>query len=335
MSSCSSNIVPGDHLEHIYRENGLQLIAGVDEAGRGALAGPVVAAAVILPEDTSVFIANGVKDSKKITESKREELYDFIIKNSVSYGIGVISPYEIDRMNILQASRLAMRHAVENLAPRPQIILIDGPMRIDMQIPQTPIVGGDRTCISIAAASIIAKVTRDRIMRDKHPAYPQYNFIKNKGYGTLQHRKAIQKYGPSPIHRKSFSPVQNMNLFDLGEKKKSNGKKWEVKAASFLADKGYSIIAKNFRIKGGEVDLIAKHGDTWVFVEVKARKTTSFGHPAEHLKDEQKNRIKNAACLFLRKNGINFTKVDLRFDVVAIIHGDEKNETVMHFENAF
>lgn len=180
---------------------GISLIAGVDEAGRGALAGPVVAAAVILPKGIENF---GLRDSKKLTPARRETLFLEIEKRAVSVGIGVIEPEEIDRINILRATLKAMETALSLLNPSPGYILIDGNQPVKSRIPQETIVKGDDRSISIAAASIIAKVTRDRLMTMLHETYPQYDFPGHKGYGTEEHRDAIKKYGPSPIHRKSF-----------------------------------------------------------------------------------------------------------------------------------
>ena len=185
--------------------SGFFLVAGVDEAGRGPLAGPVVSAAVILP---SAFSVKGVDDSKKLTPAKREKLFDQIYAQAVSVGVGLADHEDIDRLNILQASRLSMVRAVDDLSIRPDYLLIDGIFSIGCPMPQEPIKKGDSLSISIAAASIIAKVTRDRLMEHYDREFPQYGFIKHKGYPTLKHRDAIVQFGPSPIHRKSFSGVK-------------------------------------------------------------------------------------------------------------------------------
>jgi ribonuclease HII len=182
-------------------QKGCRLIAGVDEAGRGPLAGPVVAAAVILPPD---YKNNDVKDSKKVPELQREKLYEKIQEDALSFAIGVVEACVIDEINILQATLLAMKEAVENLQLIPDIIFVDGNKRIPMGHTQMTIVNGDNLSISIAAASIIAKVSRDKIMEMYHRQFPQYNFARNKGYGTSEHRKALQQYGLCKIHRRSF-----------------------------------------------------------------------------------------------------------------------------------
>lgn len=180
---------------------GFSRIAGVDEAGRGALAGPVVAAAVIFPPGTENF---GLRDSKKLTAARREAFFKEIEQKAVSIGIGVVEPEEIDRINILRATLKAMETALSFLAPRPYYTIIDGNQPIKSDIPQETIVTGDDRSFSIAAASIIAKVTRDRLMISLHDKFPNYNFPGHKGYGTEEHRAAINKYGMSSVHRKSF-----------------------------------------------------------------------------------------------------------------------------------
>ena len=184
---------------------GCKDIAGVDEAGRGPLAGPVVSAAVILP---AKFRDSDINDSKKLSSKKRQQLYEVIYAHAVSIGIGIVDPLEIDRINILQASLLAMAMAVKNLDPQPDYLLIDGIFPIPTDLPQQSIAKGDALSISIAAASIIAKVTRDHLMQKYHHYYPQFDFPKHKGYPTQSHREAIRKFGCCPIHRKSFKGVK-------------------------------------------------------------------------------------------------------------------------------
>jgi ribonuclease HII len=185
--------------------NGYREIAGIDEAGRGPLAGPVVSAAVVLPPAPAL---SDVMDSKKLSAKKRAGLYDKIYSLAHAIGIGIVDPVEIDRINILQASLLAMAMAVDNLHPKPDCLLIDGTFCISSQLPQKPIIKGDSLSASIAAASIIAKVTRDRLMESYHFYYPQYGFCQHKGYPTKAHKAAIRKFGCSPIHRRSFKGVK-------------------------------------------------------------------------------------------------------------------------------
>jgi ribonuclease HII len=183
---------------------GYSLVAGVDEAGRGPLAGPVVAAAVILPED---IVLDGVKDSKKMSERAREEAFYLIQRKAINISLAVVSPKEVDRINILQATKEAMKQAVLTLDPRPDCLLIDGTHPVDISIHQRCIIKGDELSLSISAASVMAKVYRDRIMYSYHTLYPRYGFSSNKGYGTRGHREAIMRYGPCCIHRLTFRGV--------------------------------------------------------------------------------------------------------------------------------
>jgi ribonuclease HII len=196
---------PMDFFEKMYYDRGYERIAGVDEVGRGPLAGPVVAAAVILPKDG---IERKLFDSKMISSKKREDLYGWILSKALGVGIGTIGQEEIDLLNILQATLKAMTLAVQNLPVSPDFILIDGPQSLRLPISQKPIRKGDQLSNSIAAASIVAKVTRDRMMLEWHRRYPQYNFAKHKGYGTKEHRRAIEKFGVCELHRKTFRGVK-------------------------------------------------------------------------------------------------------------------------------
>ena len=183
------------------RSQGYTAVCGVDEAGRGPLAGPVVAAAVILPQGIEL---PGVNDSKKLTEKKREMLYDFVKENALAWGIGQADEKEIDEINILQATFLAMRRAIEAMQIPADFALIDGNRISGLDIPAETVIGGDGSVLSIAAASILAKVTRDRYMREMAQVYPQYGFEKHKGYGTKAHYAAIEAYGICPLHRRTF-----------------------------------------------------------------------------------------------------------------------------------
>ena len=189
--------------EKEYYEKGYNTICGIDEAGRGPLAGPVVAGAVILPKGCLI---EGVNDSKKISEKKREIIYNEITKNALSWSVGIVDNTIIDDINILEATRMAMKIAIDNLTVKPDYILIDAEKKVDTGgIPYLPIIKGDALSISIAAASIIAKVTRDRMMYDYDEVFPMYGFAKHKGYGTKEHIEAIGKHGICTIHRKTFT----------------------------------------------------------------------------------------------------------------------------------
>ncbi|PLT34228.1 ribonuclease HII [Bacillus sp. V5-8f] len=192
--------------EHTLRTQGFQYIAGIDEVGRGPLAGPVVASAVILPAD---FYLEGLDDSKKVSESKRELFYEVIQKEAVAIGVGIIHSEEIDRFNIYQATKKAMLAAIAALEITPDHLLIDA-MELDVPMPQMAIIKGDAKSISISAASIVAKVTRDRMMKEYAISHPHYGFHRNMGYGTSNHLEALHKHGPTPWHRRSFSPVRDI-----------------------------------------------------------------------------------------------------------------------------
>jgi len=198
-----------DH-ENKLKSQGYMLIAGIDEAGRGALAGPVVASAVILPHPANLPWFELVRDSKELNSRKRESLFDLINKEAVAVGIGIVTPQVIDSINIFKATKLAMMQAVENLSEQPNFLLIDRLSLSQCPIPQEGITGGDKTCLSIACASIMAKVTRDRMMEEFDQIYPGYGFAQHKGYGTMKHISCLQKLGPSPIHRRYFAPVRNI-----------------------------------------------------------------------------------------------------------------------------
>ena len=188
--------------ENDLRNKGYKYICGIDEAGRGPLAGPVVVASVIMPENSMI---EGVNDSKKVSEKKREKLYDLILEEAISYGVGIRGQDEIDEINILNATKKGLTTSLKELTAKPDLIIVDALTHIDtLGIPYESIIKGDAKCYSISAASIIAKVTRDRIMREWDKIYPQYGFAQHKGYGTSAHINALKEYGPCPLHRRAF-----------------------------------------------------------------------------------------------------------------------------------
>jgi ribonuclease HII len=199
------------HLERRAHHRGYRRIAGVDEAGRGPLAGPVVAAAVVLPWGANL---PEVRDSKLLTPKQRQACYDRVQQVAAAIGVGVVSPDEIDRTNILAASLEAMRQALQQLDPPPDFVLVDGPWSVPTQLPQQPIKGGDRLSVTIAAASIVAKVHRDMMMMSYHKSYPHYNFAQNKGYPTAEHRAALARFGSCPLHRQTFRGVRKRSPGD-------------------------------------------------------------------------------------------------------------------------
>lgn len=218
--------MPTLELEWTAREeSGVRYIVGVDEAGRGAVAGPVVAAAVILPLDAPERLQylDGVNDSKQMTPPKRDALYDLIVEHALAYGIGSTPAAAIDEMGILPANARAMKTALQKLEPAGEYLLIDGRMRLQgIALPQRPVIRGDSLSLSIAAASILAKVTRDRHMIEQDAHYPQYGFARHKGYCTSQHVTALEQHGPCPIHRHSFAPIRRGLLDEFHEGRKEH-----------------------------------------------------------------------------------------------------------------
>ena len=206
-------------VERRLRDSGFRAIAGTDEVGRGCLAGPVVAAAVILDDDPTLF---GVNDSKQVDPDDRLAICRLIVRRARAVTVGVVEPQTIDRINILRASKLAMQHAVEDLAVRPEVLLLDAVTVEGLDMPQIPLIGGDRRSVSIAAASIVAKVYRDLLMESYDERYPVYDFRHNRGYATEGHQAALKVYGSSPIHRKSFEGVDEPMLL-FGEQEEDGG----------------------------------------------------------------------------------------------------------------
>ena len=299
-----------------YKE-GAKFIGGIDEVGRGPLAGPVVSAIVILKEGVLI---EEINDSKKLSPKKRDELYDEIIKNAVDYSIGIVSHEEIDEINILQATYKAMRQALDKIEQKPDYLLVDAVTIPLVDIKQKGIVKGDAKSQSIAAASIVAKVTRDRLMEEYAKVYPDYDFENNKGYGSQSHIEAIKKNGICPIHRKSF--VKNfMTEQGLGkEVNKEKGNYGENLAVKMLKKRGYKIIERNYKNLIGEIDIIAEDGEYTVFVEVKFRSDISKGRPVEAVDYRKQKKIVLVAKEYISSHkiwGRNF-----RFDVVEVLNGN-------------
>jgi len=313
-------------------QSGKLNIAGIDEAGRGPLAGPVVAAAVVF--DPSTELIDGITDSKKITEKRREKLYELIQQQAKAIGIGIVEPTEIDRINILQATHKAMRQAIGRLKIKVDHILVDGRGLPGKIYPQTAIIGGDRICYSISAASIIAKVYRDRIMRDMDTVFPGYGFAKHKGYGTQQHRDAIKKLKPCPIHRRSFAGVSEY-VFDLDKIKNSRliGKYGEDLAAHYLFKKGFQIVQRNFHAGVyGEIDIITKKDNLLCFVEVKTQRRNVYGTPESWVDERKMEQLGMIADAYLSQH----PELDLncRFDVIGITIRSKRHH-INHLEDAF
>lgn len=270
-------------------EEGFKLVCGIDEAGRGPLAGPVFAAAVVLPQD---FVAEGLNDSKKLSEKKRDELFDIIREKALSFGIASASEKEIDELNILNATYLAMRRAFDRLSVRPDKALIDGCGCPGTGVSEEAVVKGDSLSLSIAAASVLAKVSRDRYMLEAARKYPLYAFEKHKGYGTKLHYERLEEYGPCELHRKSFLKKFKAQAASLGIR-------GEEAALDFAKKQGCVPLARNFRSRFGEIDLILRDGNCLCFVEVKARSAGSMARPCESVTPSKQRRIKSTAAFFI------------------------------------
>ncbi len=308
--------------ENTLHEEGIEYIAGIDEVGRGPLCGPVVSAAVIMKKDSNLLYVN---DSKKLSKQKREELSKEIQKDAIAVGIGVVDNNVIDEINILEAAKLSMIKAVNNLKIKPDMLLIDA-LSLDLDIPQKDIIKGDENVYSIAAASIVAKVYRDKMMEEYDRLYPNYNLKSNKGYGTYEHCQAIREYGPSPIHRKTFlTSITGITSTD-------KGRKYEEVVQNFLKKKGYKILENNYSSKYGEIDIIAKYKNIIAFIEVKGRKNERYSSPKEAVTDKKQEKIIKTAKKYLMDT--NQTESLCRFDVVEIID-DRGYYKVNHICNAF
>lgn len=299
-------------------EAGYDLVAGIDEVGRGPLAGPVVAAAVILPKECKI---EGVNDSKKLSAKKREDLYDIILEKAVSYGIGVVSNERIDEINILQATYEAMREALSQLKPKAEYILADAVTIPMVSTPQRGIIKGDAKSMSIGAASIVAKVYRDRMMEAYEEVYPGYGFASNKGYGAAEHIEGIRKQGITPIHRKTF--VKNFLPQD-GDTATDKGHRGEVLAAKQMEKMGYEILERNFHALKGEIDIIAKKDNVIVFTEVKYRKNEEMGTPAEAVNHWKQQHIIRAAKAYIAQKCLMEMGYDFRFDVAEVLTSEGK-----------
>ncbi len=305
-------------------------VSGIDEAGRGPLAGPVVAAAVILSDS---FELPGLTDSKKLSERQRERFYPLIRLQARSVGVGVASAAEIDQMNILQATLLAMRRAVIRLSIAPDYLLIDGITPLPLEIPQLCLKKGDSRSLSIAAASVVAKVVRDRIMCSFSRQMPEYRFEKHKGYGTKQHREAIEKFGPSWLHRKSFAGVKEYVRGGMTETRLALGEWGENLAVDYLRQQGLKILERNFTTPVGEIDIVARNRTNLVFVEVKTRRSVMFGSPQEAVGKRKQRQIIRAAHWYLQNHSAG--KLQPRFDVIAILCQSGEDVKITHIPDAF
>ncbi|MDR2360472.1 MAG: ribonuclease HII, partial [Oscillospiraceae bacterium] len=291
-------------------------VCGADESGRGPLAGDVYAAAVILPERYELPKLN---DSKKLTAKQREKLYGLITGQAIAWAVGTASVDEIERLNILRAAQLAMNRAIAALDPAPVYALIDGNSVAYIDIPSEPIIGGDAEIPAIAAASIIAKVSRDRYMLTLDERYPQYGFARHKGYGTKLHYERLREFGVSPVHRMSFlKSLTGGHNSENSISAKSIGDFGEDIAAEYLISKGCTLLARNFRAEYGEIDIIAVETDYIIFAEVKTRRGTGYGRASEAVDGRKREKIRLAAQEWLL---LHETELQPRFDIIEVYRG--------------
>ncbi len=364
-------------LERGWWQRGVTMVAGVDEVGRGCLAGPVVAAAVVLPADIDL---SGLDDSKKLTPEKRRRLAEQIRQGATAWALGQVEAPDIDRTNILRASLAAMRQALSALGVSPGRVLVDGQHLPGSPFAETAVVDGDARSLSIAAASVVAKVHRDELMAEYAGQFPQYGFERHKGYGSADHIQALKEHGPCPLHRRSFGPVADLigsgseafGVFKEGLKSSQSrqelahlgqlvgaaaaelangeiealrrvyrsrrrqleqlGRRGEDQAAQFLETAGYQILARGYRGSGGEIDLVARRGDSLVFVEVKSSGSAAGGHPEERVDQRKRNHLRRAAQHYLA--GRPDAGLQPRFDVIAV-QWEGGAAQIVHLENAF
>ena len=310
------------------KNTGVKLLCGVDEAGRGPLAGDVYAAAVILPQD---FEIQGLNDSKKLSEKKREQLYDIIVDKAVSYCVASATVDEIDKYNILNATFMAMNRAVNGLNVKPGLVLVDGNKNPIKNYNSRFVIKGDAVSASIAAASILAKVTRDRYMKQLAEQYPEYEFQRHKGYGTKLHYELLDKYGVSDVHRISFLK----KYFEAGGKGETayKGEAGERAVCKYLKKHKYKLIERNYRKSSGEIDIIAEKDGYIAFVEVKTRNENMLYSQAEAVDLKKQRRIIQTAQIYLSESG---SDLQPRFDVAeATISEKNKILGINYIENAF
>jgi len=302
--------------------NGFSVIAGVDEVGRGPLAGPVFAAAVVLPSSLPLSALARVRDSKIVPAAERDDLDAAIRRCAVAVGIGCSSVAEIDGLGIVRATYRAMKRALKQLPAPPDHLLIDAVHLPRLRIPQTSIVHGDGLCLSIACASIVAKVARDRLMLRLDGRFPGYGLAQNKGYATAEHLEAISRMGPSGIHRCSFAPVRLALVGDLlmqeqpVDGRRALGAAGESLTVRFLEARGYRVLERNVRTARGEIDLVAEHDGCLVFVEVRLRRGAHVDSALESVAAAKQRRLRRLAGEYCVLHGRALDPV--RIDVVAV-----------------
>lgn len=329
--------------ELALRRQGYRLLAGVDEVGRGAWAGPVVACALLLPLNSSRLQETllGLRDSKRLTPLRRQQFRELLSSLAVGVGVGLVRSARIDELGIARATRLAMSSAVDALSVEPDYLLVDGFPLGHRGLPEEGIVGGDTQCASIAAASVIAKVVRDGFMTTLDAVYPGYGFGHHKGYGTMEHRDALGRRGPCPLHRLSFSPIRCMVEEQSAPSRGASsvrgslavGRLGERLVADHLEKNGYVICETNYRCAVGEMDIVALDGQCLVFVEVRTRRTETYGTPEESITESKKQKLVEVAQTFLQEQGS--PEVDWRIDVASVrLSENEQLQELALIQNA-
>ena len=307
-----------DPERHLWQK-GYDLVAGVDEAGRGPLAGPVVAAAVILPED---FVHHPLDDSKRMTRSERQKACEAVQAAARSWAVGIASVGEIDRHNILGAVHQAVERALTSLDPPADFALVDGRPLTSCPVPHQAIVRGDSRSRVIAAASVIAKVRRDGMMIELDEQYPGYGFASHKGYATARHFEALRRLGPSPVHRRSFlktDPQLSLSpAYDV-QSPHEWGERAEGLVAADYESRGYTVVGRRWRGGGGELDLVCRLEDEIVMVEIKSARSSRAGPPLAWLSEAQRRRWRAAAAAYLRGMDSKGRGLRLRFDLVGVV----------------
>ncbi len=325
--------------ERFQFSRGIRSIAGIDEAGRGPLAGPVVAACVQLPFEIDLI---GVNDSKKLKPEQRDSAFEIVKDAAISIGVGICEPERIDKLNILRATHQAMREAYASLDFPVDLALIDGLPVHPFPILQKAIVKGDSKSMSIAAASIIAKVTRDRLMDKYHEQYPEYRFDLHKGYPTPIHFETLEKYGPCPIHRTTFAPVarllaaplvdENQMALSFDMTVQTIGEHGEAIACNYLAKRGMTILARRFRCAGGELDVVGEMNGNYHFIEVKTR-LGGDETPAAAVDAKKRASMITAADAWVYQHG-NSEQAG-QYDIIEVIKSPDGRSNVRHIEAAF
>lgn len=317
--------------EFLLHERGFTRVAGVDEAGRGPLAGPVVAAAVVLPTG---FCHHPLDDSKRMNPRSRETAYEAITGEADAWAVGIATAAEIDRHNILGAVHLAVARALEGLEPPADFALVDGRPLTSCPLPHQALVKGDARSRAIAAASVVAKVTRDRMMVELDGRHPGYGLAEHKGYATAEHLDAIDRLGPSPVHRRSFGRRAAQLELPVSSPAASSPQAWGLEAEELVAAdyraRGYRVVARRWRGGGGELDLVCSRAGEVVLVEVKAARSEGAGDPLDWLQPDQRRRWRHSASAWLAQHPER--SVTVRFDLVGVRRSTQGATELLRFE---